>query len=108
MRFALLGKCFAVGERLERMETLEFEEVRIYCVTYRGEIVTATRMRRFIRKGMFNCCDIKFYNFELLRTFFSFFSFIALQREICSFHVAVSRYSRVVKKFSARPTNAGL
>lgn len=91
MRFALLGKCFALGERLERMETLEFEEVRIYCVTYRGEIVTATRMGRFIRKGMFNCCDIKFYNFFEL---FFLFSFIALQREICSFHVSFTIQSR--------------
>lgn len=107
MRFALLGKCFAVGERLERMETLEFEEVRIYCVTYRGEIVTATRMGRFIRKGMFNCCDIKFYNFELLRTFFFFFPSLLCNVKFVLF-TSVSRYSRVVKKFSARPTNAGL
>lgn len=47
MRFALLGKCFAVGERLERMETLEFEEVRIYCINVStGEIVIATRYER--------------------------------------------------------------
>lgn len=36
MRFALLGKCFAVGERVERMETLEFEEVRIYRINVSG------------------------------------------------------------------------
>lgn len=104
MRFALLGKCFALGERLERMETLEFEEVRIYCVTYRGEIVTATRMGRFIQKGMFNCCDIKFYNFFEL---FFFFRSLLCNVKFVLF-TSVSRYSRVVKKFSARPTNAGL
>ena len=82
MRFALLGKCFAVGERVERMETLEFEEVRIYRINVSGRNCEPRppRMGHFERVGML---IVAMLNFELLRAFF-FVTFIALI--ICFFH----------------------
>ena len=76
MRFALLGKCFAVGERVERMETLEFEEVRIYRINVSGRNCEPRppRMGHFERVGML---IVAMLNFELLRAFF-FVTFIAL------------------------------
>lgn len=69
MRFALLGKCFAVGERVERIETLEFEDVRIYRINVSGRNCEPRppRMGHFERVGML---IVAMLNFELLRAFF--------------------------------------
>lgn len=96
MRFALLGKCFAVGERVERMETLEFEEVRIYRINVSGRNCEPRppRMGHFERVGML---IVAMLNFELLRAFF-FVTFIALI--ICFFHGF--SILLLVKKFSGK------
>lgn len=72
MRFALLGKCFAVGERVERIETLEFEDVRIYRINVSGRNCEPRppRMEHFERVGML---IVAILNFPISNFFALFF-----------------------------------